>query len=106
MNKVNFSIVGKDGKVQQDLSFNDFDTLADHMMDVANKWYEGVYDPDDTLKIERFDENDNVIMTEERKFGEEINDEFDGEEFDLNLPDLPDLGSTNKRGRGKPKGFG
>jgi len=106
MNKVNFSIVGKDGTVQQDLSFDDFDTLADHMMDVASKWYEGVYDPDDSMKVERFDENDNLILTEERKFGEDINDEFDGEEFNLNLPELPDLGSTNKRGRGKPKGFG
>jgi len=106
MDKVNFSIVGKDGKVQENASFSNYDALADHMMDVAMKWYEGVYDPDDTLTIERFDENDNLIMTESRTFGEDINDEFSGEEFDFNLPDLPDFGSKTKPGRGKPRGFG
>lgn len=107
INDVKFTIVDKNGKTSEELTFDDFDTLADHMMDVANKWYEGVYDPDDTLKIERMDEDGNVVTIEERTFGSDINDEFDAEDFDLNLPPLPeDFGSESRRGRGKPKGFG
>ena len=111
MNDVKFTIVDKEGKTSEELTFNNFDSLADHMMDVAIKWYEGVYDPDDTLKIERFDENGQLVLAEERKFGEEINDEFDASSFDLNLPPLPeDFGTGDggevRKGRGKPKGFG
>jgi hypothetical protein len=97
MDKVNFSIIGKDGKVKEDLNFNDFDTLADHMMDVATNWYEGLYDPDEGFEIKTFDENDNLVTIETGKFGDDINDEFDAENFDLNLPDLPDLGEAISR---------
>lgn len=107
INDVKFTIVDKEGKVSEELVFNDFDTLADHMMDVATKWYDGLYDPDDTLKIERYDEKGKVVLTEEKKFGEEVNTEFDASSFDLNLPSLPDeFGTEDRRGRGKPKGFG
>lgn len=113
MDKVNFSIVGKDGKVKEDMTFNDFDTLADHMMDVATKWYDGLYDPDEGFEIRTFDENDNLVSLESRKFGDDINDEFNAEEFDLNLPDLPDLGNvleglgaTSTKSRKGGKGFG
>jgi hypothetical protein len=113
MDKVNFSIIGKDGKVKEDLNFNDFDTLADHMMDVASNWYEGLYDPDEGFEIKRFDENDNLVSVESRKFGDDINDEFDEETFDLKLPDLPDLGDAisklggeSKTTRKSGKGFG
>ena len=113
MEKVNFSIVDKEGKVKEDMTFNDFDTLADHMMDVASKWYEGLYDPDEGFEIKTFDENDNLVSTESRKFGEDINDEFNTEDFDINLPDLPDIGSLlegiggeDKKSRKGGKGFG
>lgn len=113
MDKVNFSIVDKEGKVKEDMTFNDFDTLADHMMDVATKWYEGLYDPDEGFEIKTFDENDNLVSTESRKFGEDINDEFNAEDFDINLPDLPDLGSLlegiggeSKKSRKSGQGFG
>jgi hypothetical protein len=113
MDKVNFSIVDKEGKVKEDLTFNDFDTLADHMMDVATKWYEGLYDPDESFEIKTFDEDDNLVSLESRKFGEDITDEFNAEEFDLKLPDLPDLGSVleglgtkSEKSRKGGKGFG
>ena len=113
MDKVNFSIIGKDGKVKEDMAFNDFDTLADHMMDVASNWYEGLYDPDEGFEIKRFDENDNLVSTEFKKFGEDENDEFNSEDFEFKLPDLPDLtdaisrlGSESKTTRKSGKGFG
>lgn len=103
MDKINFSIIDKEGKVKEDLSFNDFDTLADHMMDVATKWYEGLYDPEEGFEIKTFDENDNLVTMESGKFGDDINGEFDAENFDLNLPDLPDLGDAISKLGGESK---
>lgn len=97
MEKVNYTIVNKDGKIVEDLSFTDFDALADHMLNMADKYYEGVYKPDDKLKIATFDENDNLVYSDVATFEETENAEPIFE--DIDFPDLPDS-------RNETRGFG
>jgi hypothetical protein len=68
MTDFNFKIVGKDGKVIEDLSFNDFDAVADYMLDAADKWYAGLEDSGSTMSIERR-ESGEVVFKDESSFG-------------------------------------
>ena len=99
MDKINYTIVNKDGKVMQDLSFNDFDSLADHMLEMADKYYEGIYTPDDTLKISTFDENGKLVYSDEATFEETHNVESEFQNIDF--PDLRDFGNEGE-GFGEP----
>lgn len=94
--KINYTIVDKDGKVVEDVNFDDYDKLADHMLELADKWYQGVYDPDDNLEISALNENGEVIFKDSATFGETKNVES-GIPFDLS-------GSPNNRTAGE--GFG
>lgn len=78
--KVNYTIINKDGKVVEDLSFNDYEKLADHMMDLADKWYSGIYTTDDTLSISTFDASGELIYNDTATFGESLNEEQTFEE--------------------------
>ena len=68
MSEFEFKIVGKDGKVIEDLAFNDFDAVADYMLDAADKWYSGLQYPTDQIVLNRI-EDGKVIYTNESSFG-------------------------------------
>ena len=53
MSEFKFNIVGKDGKIIEDLMFDDIDSVADYMLDAADKWYSGLQDPFDNDIIAR-----------------------------------------------------
>lgn len=72
---IQYKIIGKDGNVIDDQSFNDYDKLADHMLGLAEKWYNGLYDADDTLEISTFDKTGDLLYTDTATFGETMNDE-------------------------------
>jgi len=79
-NKINYRIVNKDGKIVEDLTFNDYDKLADHMLEMADKYYHGVLTNDDSIEISAFDESGNLIYKDNASFegnsieGDEINE--------------------------------
>lgn len=68
MTEFKFNIVGKDGKVIEDLSFDDFDAVADYMLDAADKWYSGLQDPGDQIVFNRI-EDGKVVYSDESSFG-------------------------------------
>jgi len=97
MDKVNYTIINKDGKIVEDTTFQDYDKLADYMLEIADKWYEGVYNPDDQLKISTFDENDNLVYSDTASFEDTSNVESEFQDIDFsNLPNS----------RNESKGFG
>lgn len=68
MSEFKFNIVGKDGKVVEDLMFDDIDAVADYMLDAADKWYSGLQDPGDNIVIERI-EDGKVVFEDRSSFG-------------------------------------
>ena len=68
MSEFKFNIVGKDGKVIEDLMFDDIDSVADYMLDAADKWYSGLQDPGDNIVIERI-EDGKVVFEDKSSFG-------------------------------------
>ena len=68
MSEFKFNIVGKDGKVIEDLTFDDIDSVADYMLDAADKWYAGLQDPGDNIIIERI-EDGKVVFEDKSSFG-------------------------------------
>ena len=68
MTEFKFNIVGKDGKVIEDLSFDNFDAVADYMLDAADKWYSGLQDPGDQIVFNRI-EDGKVVYSDESSFG-------------------------------------
>lgn len=68
MNKLNYKILDKDGKVVEDLSFDDYDKLADHMLTMADKYYNGVLTNDNSIEISSFDESGNLIFKDSASF--------------------------------------
>jgi hypothetical protein len=95
---IQYKIVGKNGEVIDDQSFNDYDKLADHMLGLAEKWYTGLYDADDSLEISTFDKTGELIYTDTATFGETMNDESDLEN------ELKQLVETRNESAGQ--GFG
>lgn len=82
-NVVNYQIVDKNGKVVEDVSFNDYDKLADHMMEVAEKYYAGVYGSGDSVNISTFDNTGEIIYKDTAS--------FETAEGDVNLDDIKEL---------------
>ena len=68
MSEFKFNIVGKDGKIIEDLMFDDIDSVADYMLDAADKWYSGLQDPGDNIIIERI-EDGKVVFEDKSSFG-------------------------------------
>jgi len=73
MTEFGFKIVGKDGKVIENLSFENFDAVADYMLDAADKWYAGLQDPGDTMVLER-KENGQVVFEDRSSFEASVED--------------------------------
>jgi hypothetical protein len=67
---VNYTITDKNGNVVQNENFDDYDKLADHMLELADKWYSGVYSAGDSLEISTFDETGSLIYSDVATFGE------------------------------------
>lgn len=84
---INYTIIDKDGKVVEDVSFNDYEKLADHMMELAEKWYKGEYSEDDTLQISAFDQTGEMIYSDVATFGESKNDISDA--FNITPEGIP-----------------
>lgn len=95
---VQYKIVDKEGKVVEDVSFNDYEKLADHMLGLAEKWYTGLYNADDTLEISTFDQTGELIYSDTATFGETMNDESSLED------ELKQLAATQHQSAGE--GFG
>jgi hypothetical protein len=68
MTEFGFKIVDKNGNLVEDKIFEDFDSVADYMLDAADKWYSGLQDPDDTMSLQRR-ENGTVVFEDTSSFG-------------------------------------
>lgn len=86
MTDLGFKIVGKDGKVIENLNFDDYDALADYMLDAADKWYDGLQDTGATMTVERR-EDGQVVYSDQSSFGgEDVYD--DGSEVERDMETL------------------
>jgi hypothetical protein len=68
MTEFGFKIVDKNGKVVDDRVFEDFDSVADFMLDAADNWYTGLQDVGDTMSLQRR-ENGTVVFEDTSSFG-------------------------------------
>lgn len=95
--KVNYQIVDKDGKIVEDVSFDDYDKLADHMMDIADRYYAGVLNEGDSINISTYDDTGNLIYKDTASFesGESVN-----------LDEITELLEDTEIERGDDQGFG
>lgn len=75
MKKISYQIVNKSGEILDDIEFEDYDTLADHMLEMADKYYQGVYTIDDTINISALDDAGNVLYKDTASFGSKVEDE-------------------------------
>ena len=92
MTDLGFKIVGKDGKVIENLTFDDYDALADYMLDAADKWYDGLQDPGTTMSVERREEG-KVVYSDNSSFGgEDVYD--DGSEVERDIETLREFLGT------------
>jgi len=71
---INYTIIDKDGKVVQNETFNDYDKLADHMLELAEKYYTGEFTEEDTIEISAFDKTGEMIYKDTATFGDTDND--------------------------------
>ncbi len=99
MHSTGYTIVNKDGKVIEDAQFSDYDELADHMLELAEKWYKGEYSPDDKVQISAFDEAGEMLYSDVATFGEASNEPIVSNDFKLTSEGIPVR-------RAKPQGFG
>jgi hypothetical protein len=68
MTEFGFKIVNKNGETVEDKIFEDFDSVADYMLDAADKWYSGLQDPGDMMSLQRR-ENGTVVFEDTSSFG-------------------------------------
>lgn len=76
-----FKIVDKNGKIVEDVSFKDYDQLADYMLNVADQYYQGLRNPDDSYSLTQTAPDGSVRFEEENVFG------------GSDVSDLPDNGA-------------
>ena len=67
-NPLAYRLVDKDGKVIEDKVFDDFDALADFMMEQADRYYQGLVDPDTTVEMTQFDNTGKVLYQDQASF--------------------------------------
>jgi len=70
MSEFGFKIVGKDGKIIENLTFDNMDAVADYMLDAADRWYAGLQDPGDNIIVERIEDGE-VVFEDKSSFGGE-----------------------------------
>lgn len=88
---IGYTVINKDGKVVEDVKFNDYEKLADHMLEMAEKYYKGEYSEDDKIEISAFDETGEIIYSDTATFGESNNDISDA--FNITPEGIPVWGS-------------
>lgn len=98
--KINYQIINKDGAVVDDQTFTDYDKLADHMLELADKWYQGIYSTDDKVSISTTDETGNVIYEDISSFGSNIESTESLEENLRDLYSTPEFIGDSGRGFG------
>lgn len=76
-----FKIVDKNGKIVEDVSFKDYDQLADYMLNVADQYYQGLRNPDDSYSLTQTGPDGSIRFEEEKIFG------------GSDVSDLPDNGA-------------
>lgn len=69
-----FKIVDKNGKIVDDVSFKDYDQLADYMLNVADQWYQGLRNPDDQYTLTQKTADGSIRFEEQNTFG--VDDEL------------------------------
>lgn len=67
-NVVGYRLIGKDGKVIDNQMFDDFDSLADFMMEQAEQYYQGLVDPDTTVEMTTFDNTGKILYQDQASF--------------------------------------
>lgn len=94
---VNYTIIDKSGNVVENANFENYDTLADHMLELADKWYNGGYDEGDRLQISSYDETGNLVYSDTATFGETRESASEiPDEFDINIGELSNKSKTSK----------
>jgi hypothetical protein len=89
MSSVGYTVVDKNGNVLDDAKFSDYDELADHMLEMADKWYKGEYSADDQLKISAFDETGEVVYSDVATYGEASDEDSVPDHFELTSEGIP-----------------
>ena len=93
--KIQYKVIDKNGNIVSDETFENYDKLADHMLDMANKYYQGIYTVDDSVSISTFDESGELIYEDTASFGGEVTNE-----------EIEDELRTESKRRNSGKGFG
>lgn len=70
--RINYKVVNKSGEVVDDIDFEDYEGLADHMLELADKYYQGIYTVDDQVNISMFDDSGNLIYKDKASFEGEV----------------------------------
>lgn len=68
MSKFDLQILTKKGEVIQDKKFNSYEDIADYMLEAAEQYYEGVYNPDDSICFNIRDDEGNPVYGEQKTF--------------------------------------
>ena len=98
---VSYTIINKNGEVVEDAKFTNYETLADHMLELADKWYNGGYEEGDQLQISSFDEAGELVYSDTATFGEMNNEQSDvPNEFNFAVGEL-ELPTEENKGFGK-----
>lgn len=69
MDNFDFKIVDKNGKIVEDVSFRNYDEVADYMLNVADQYYQGLRNPDDSYSLKQIAPDGNIRFEEENIFG-------------------------------------
>lgn len=85
-----YRLIGKDGQVIDNKMFDDFDSLADFMMEQADKYYQGLVDPDTTVEMTTFDNTGKILYQDQASFKQD-----DNKELETLLTELVDDGSED-----------
>jgi hypothetical protein len=67
-NPLAYRLVDKNGNVVEDKTFDNFDSLADFMMEQAEKYYQGLVDPDTTVEMTAFDNTGKVLYQDQASY--------------------------------------
>lgn len=66
---IQYKIINKNGEIVNDVTFNDYDKLADHMLEMADKYYNGILTADDQISISTYDETGKLVYEDTASFG-------------------------------------
>ena len=75
MKRINYQVINKDGDIVDDVEFEDYEKLADHMLEMADKYYQGIYTVDDEISISTFDDSGNLMFKDTASFGQKVETE-------------------------------